>query len=601
MKIKLVPFIYLNHRRKLCMEKTLSNFSLIKRLIPLYKKYFKTFILDILCVAIHTTCDLIFPLLFKTLMDLIYNPKPNLTFRITTIGIIYVLIFILAVLSNYYTNYIGHVMGSKMETTMRNRLFSHCQKLSVSYYDNNKIGQIISRLTSDLFEIGEFAHHAPEDVLIVLIKAVLTFVILINFNAWLTILIYLVMPLMIIYISHYYKKMKIATQANKVQIGELNAKIEDSLLGIRLTKSFANESLEFKKFHLQNIKTLHTKIRFYKAYGAFRAVNRIFSNLIYLIIIVAAIFLLVNRKTTVQNVIAYTSYITGLILAISKLLSFSDTYQKGLTAVNRFCEIVDLPIREKVNAKKLDPNKVVGKIEFKNVDFSYDSKSKPILHNFTLKINPREKIAIVGASGSGKTTICSLLKNFYSVDKGEILIDGINVEQIDDQNLNEIVGLVQQNVYLFTGTIMDNIKFAKPNASFAEIVEATKKARIFDFINSLENKFETNIGERGTKLSGGQKQQICITRMFLKNPKILILDEATSSVDSENEKTIIAALNELSKNKTTITIAHKINTIKNSNIIYLLNHGEIIQKGTHNELMNAPNSQYRKFYENFII
>lgn len=583
------------------MEENLKpNSHLIKRLMPYYKKFLKTFSTDLIFTALTTSCDLIFPLIFKAAMDAIEQSKPGLFLTLSQLGIMHILIFLIELIGIYYMNYIGHAMGSRMETAMRHDLFAHCQKLSVSYYDENKIGQIISRLTSDLFEIGEFAHHAPEDLLIVSIKTVISFIILMNFNWWLTLIIYSIMVLMFIYINHYFKQMKIANHKNKVQLGELNSKIEDSLLGIRLIKSFANENFEQKKFDEQNNKSLQTKIVFYKSFGAFRAANRFFSNAIYLIIVVVGAIMLANHQTKIQNIMAYTGYVTGLITAVSKLLSFFDTYQKGLTGVNRFCEIMDLNIETRPNAKKIDPASIRGEIEFKNVEFSYQSASVPTIKNFNLKIKPNEKIAIVGASGSGKTTICNLLKNFYTVQKGEILIDKININSIDPTSLHEIVGFVQQNVYMFNGTILDNIKFGKLDATFEEIVEAAKKAKIFDFINSLEHKFNTHTGERGTKLSGGQKQQISIARLFLKNPKILILDEATSSLDSENEKTILNTLNELSKNRTTITIAHKLNTIKTADTIYLMKNGTIVESGNHETLLKKENSLYNKYYNNFL-
>ncbi len=581
------------------MKQIRSNVSLIKCVWPYYKKNLKVFILDLLFTTLTAACDLIFPLIFKTAMDLIATASPSVVFDLVKLGIIHISIFIVEIIGIYYVNYIGHAMGSRIEALMRSDLFKHCQKLPMSYYNENKIGQLMSRLTGDLSEIGELAHHGPEDILIVFIKLVITFIILFNFNWWLTLIVYFSMSTMIFFIVPYFKKMKLSNQKNKVQLGELNAKIEDSLLGISLIKSFANEQFEQEKFEIENKKTLSTKVKFYKFFGLFKALNRIFSNLIYLIIIIIGSILLIDKQITVQELIVFTGYVTGAITAISKMLGFADIYQKGFVGINRFCEVMELPIEQQNCKSKLLKTNFNGDVEFKNVEFLYNKSSTPVLKNFNLKIKPNNHIAIIGKSGSGKTTMCNLLKKFYKVQHGEILIDGVNVNEIDSALLYQLIGVVEQNVYLFTGTILDNIKFAKPTASFEEIVQATKNARIFDFINSLDNKFETNIGERGTKLSGGQKQQISIARLFLREPKILILDEATSSLDSDSERIILDALNQLSKNKTTITVAHKLNIIKNSDVIYLLDDGKISESGSHSSLISNSNSKYSKLWKTF--
>lgn len=583
------------------MEKLKSNLNLIKRLIPYYKQNLGIFLLDLTFAISTSILDLSFPLLMKHFIKIIEFPQTNLVFELTKLAFFYLIVITIELIGTYYINYIGHSMGAKIETSMRNDLFVHCQKLPISYHDNNKIGQIISRLTNDLFEIGEFAHHAPEDILIVLMKLIIPFTVLFDFNPVLTLIVYgLLLPIMVI-ISLFFKKMKTANHKTRVEIGELNSKIEDSLLGIKLVKSFANEPFEQKKFNVQNKKTLATKISFYRTYGLFMTFNRLFYCIEVLIFILGGSLILKNNLIEGTTLIIYTGYVDRIMAAIYKILNVSDIYQKGLTGINRFCEIVDIPIAKKKNPIKLNQAKVKGKIEFKNVYFSYEDKSKPIINNLNLKIEPNEKIAIVGSSGSGKTTICNLLKNFYTIQKGEILIDNINIEKIESKSLHNIIGLIQQNVYLFTGTILDNIRFGKLDANFEEIVEAARKAKILNFINSLENKFHTNIGERGNKLSGGQKQQISIARLFLKKPKILIFDEATSSLDSENERLIMESIEELSKNKTTITIAHKLTTIKKADTIYLIKNGNIVEKGTHNSLMKNSNSNYRKFYNNFLI
>ena len=582
------------------MNKTCSNFSLIKRLIPYYKQNLVIFIFDLFFAITTSLLDLSFPVLVNRLVFLIEHEQLNLVFELAKLGFVYVVVLLIELVGTYFVNYIGHSMGAKIETAMRRDLFNHCQKLPISYYDNNKIGQLISRLTSDLFEIGEFAHHAPEDILIVSMKVVIPFIVLFNFNWWITLLVYGLLIPMLIVVVYYFRKMKIANYETQVQIGELNSKIEDSLLGFKVVKSFANEQFEQEKFNLQNSKNLETKVKFYKIYGAFITFNRFFYCLEVLIFLLGGVLLLKHKLVEGTTLILYAGYVDRIMAAIYKMLNVSDIYQKGLTGINRFCEIVDLPISEKLNAIELNYSEVKGEIEFKNVYFSYEAGEKPIIKNLNLKIKPNTKVAIVGPSGSGKTTICNLLKNFYQVDQGEILIDGKNVDNISSTSLHRVVGFVQQNLYMFTGSILDNIKYGKPNASYDEVVEAAKKAKIFDFINSLPNKFDTNLGERGTKLSGGQKQKVSIARLFLQNPKILILDEATSSLDSENEKIIMQTLKELSKNKTTVTIAHKLYTVKDADIIYLVQNGMIIESGSHDNLVTDPNSIYGKYYKNFI-
>ena len=580
------------------MKKLKSNFILIKRLFPYYKQNLGVFILDLIFAITTSILDLIFPIIVKIFINLIEKSKPDLIFSLVKLGFLYILILTLELIGTYYVNYVGHSMGTKIETFMRNDLFAHCQKLPLSYHDNHKTGQIISRLTNDLSKIGEFAHHAPEDILIALTKTVAPFLILLNFNCWITLTVYGLLIPIFLTVKHYFKKMKISNQKLQVQLGELSSQVEDSLLGLKLTKSFSNEAFDRKKFNIQNRKTLIEKIELYKSFGCLRTFVRFAYCMESLVFILCGSFLLSHKLTEGATLFIYATYLDKIMAAISKLLSFSDIYQQGLTGINRFCEIMDLPITKKSNPIKLNHSTFQGEIEFKNVNFAYNSNSKLILKNFNLKVKPNEKIAIVGASGTGKTTICNLLENFYDVQSGEVLIDGINVNNIDQNSLHKTIGLIQQNIYLLTGTILDNIKLGKLDATFDEIVEASKKAEIFNFINSLKNKFNTYIGERGTKLSGGQKQQISIARIFLKNPKILILDEATSSMDSENEKIILQTLNELSKNKTTITIAHKLHTLKTVDKIYFLQNGTIVESGTHDELLKNKNSIYRKYYKN---
>lgn len=577
-----------------------KTLSLIKKITPYFKKYKKIFILDLLFALIGAACKLIYPILLRHITNIISFSLELLTINsIMLIGLIFLIVSAIEIISVQYMTSVGHIMGAKIETEMRKDLFNHIQKLHVSYHDNNKIGQLMSRLTTDLFEVTEFAHHCPEEFLIAGVKIIMSFIILCHFNIYLTLIIYSTLPFIVIISNYYNKKMQKALKKYRVQVGELNSQVEDSLLGIRVIKSFAGEEIEGKKFNDNNLKTLKTKQIFYKILGKFRATEMLLTNFMDLLLIVVGSIFLIYGQISPGDLVAYVSYISILIASISKILTFTEQFQQGLTGISRFTEVMEtnIDIKDSDSSKVL--TNITGKVDFKNVWFKYSGHKKFILKGINLSINHNENIALVGPSGAGKTTMCALIERFYDVTDGQILIDNTDIRDIKLNQLHKIVGLVHQNVHLFTGSIYDNICYGDKNASLDDIVIAAKKAGIHDFIDSLPNKYDTYVGERGIKLSGGQKQRISIARVFLKNPQILILDEATSALDSESEKIIQESLEKLSQGRTTITIAHRLTSIKKADKIYVINDGKVVEQGTHKELILKSNL-YKNLYQNYI-
>lgn len=582
------------------MIKKSQTLHLIKKIIPYFKKYKRIFILDLFFALMTTTCELVYPVLLRHITNTIsFSPELLTLNSIIFIGLIFLLVSIIEIIGIQYMTSVGHIMGAKIETEMRKDLFDHIQKLHISYHDNNKIGQLMSRLTTDLFEITEFTHHCPEEFLIAGVKIIVSFIILSYFNIYLTLIIYATLPFVVIFSAHYNKKMQKALKQNRIQVGELNSQVEDSLLGIRVIKSFAGEDIEREKFNDSNIKTLKTKQIFYKIMGKFRAIEMSFTNFMYLLLIIVGSIFLTLGQISPGDLVAYAAYISVLIVSISKILEFTEQFQKGITGIGRFVEVMETDIDIKDTDNSITLTNVTGKIDFKNVWFKYSGSKKSILKGITLSINPNENIALVGPSGAGKTTMCTLIERFYDVTDGQILIDNVNIKNIKLNQLHKIVGSVHQNVHLFTGSIYDNICYGDKDATLDDIIIAAKKAGIHDFINSLPDKYDTYIGERGVKLSGGQKQRISIARVFLKNPPILILDEATSALDSESEKIIQESLEKLSQGRTTITIAHRLTSIKKADKIYVINDGKVIEQGTHQELLSNSNL-YKNLYQNYI-
>lgn len=567
--------------------------ELIRRFIPYFKNYKSTLFLDLFCASLTTICEMIFPLIVRFITDKGMNDLESLTVKIILyVGAFYLVLRIIDTLANYYMASIGHIMGAKIETDMRKDLFSHLQKLSFSYYDDTKIGQIMARITSDLFDVTEFAHHCPEEFFIAGVKIIVSFIILSTVNLWLTIIIFSILPIMLFCSMQFNMKMRMAFKSSRYQIGELNSQVEDSLLGIRVVKSFANEKIEKIKFKQGNNGFLKIKRQMYKYMAGFQSTTRMFDGIMYITVVVAGALFMINNKINASDLMAYLLYVTTLLASIRRIVEFTEQFQRGMTGIERFIEIMDVPveIRDKENAKDLKD--ISGDIKFKNMSFKYSGTNNYVLENINLHVQAGKNVALVGPSGSGKTTLCSLIPRFYDVTEGNILIDDIDIKDVKIQSLRENIGVVQQDVYLFSGSIYENIEYGKPGASKHEIISAAKKAGAHDFIMELEDGYDTFVGERGIKLSGGQKQRISIARVFLKNPPILILDEATSALDNESERLVQKSLESLSEGRTTFTIAHRLTTICNADIILVVTENGISEEGNHKELMERKGIYY---------
>ena len=487
-------------------------------------------------------------------------------------------------------------MGAKIETDMRRDAYAHLQQLSNTYFNNTKVGQIMGRITNDLFEVTEFAHHCPEEFFIAGIKIVISFAILSQIHLLLTLMIFVFVPIMTIVCRMINKKMRTAFSSQRNQIGELNAKIEDSLLGQKVVKAFTNEELESQKFEDGNQEFLKIKTYTYNLMGIFSTSTRVFDGLMYLTIIIGGGFFLMNGKILPGDMVAYVMYVSTLIATIRRIIEFAEQFQRGITGIERFLQIMDADIEifDEQDAKDLVEPK--GEIVFKNVSFEYPDDHNKVFSNLNLQIHAGEKLAIVGPSGGGKTTLCNLIPRFYDVSAGEITLDGKNIKKLTLKSLRQSIGVVQQDVYLFSGTVYENIAYGKPGASYEEVTEAAKRAGADEFIRDLKDQYDTYVGERGVKLSGGQKQRISIARVFLKNPPILILDEATSALDNESEYAVAKSLNELAKGRTTLTIAHRLSSIRNSDRILVLTDEGIVEEGNHEELMELGGI-YHHFYQ----
>lgn len=569
---------------------------LIKRFLPYYKKYKWILIADLLCAALTTGCEIVFPLIVRYITNLGISDLSSLTASIILrMTLLYVILRIIDTAANYFMANTGHVMGTRMETDMRRDLFSHLQTLSYSYYSETKVGQIMSRITSDLFDVTEFAHHCPEEFFITFLKITVSFCILLTVNIPLTLIVFAVVPMMIFCSLRFKDRMRAAFKESRVVVGDLNSQVEDSLLGIRVVKSFANENEEIEKFSKGNISFLNIKKTAYKYMAAFQTTNRFFNGVMYITVVTAGSFFMIHGKITPADLMAYLLYVTTLLASIKTILDFTEQFQRGMTGIERFIEIMDTKpeIVNSPNAKPLPS--VKGNIDFKNVGFVYSDGEKNVLQSFDLQIKAGQRVAIVGPSGSGKTTLCNLLPRFYDVTSGNILIDGHNIKDVTLSSLRKQIGIVQQEVYLFSGTVAENISYGKKGASTDEIISAAKAAGAHDFISELPNGYDTYVGERGVKLSGGQKQRISIARVFLKNPPILILDEATSALDNESERIVQASLDELAKGRTVLTIAHRLTTVKNSDLIVVLTENGIEESGTHSQLLEKKGLYYHLY------
>ncbi|MBQ7960769.1 MAG: ABC transporter ATP-binding protein [Clostridia bacterium] len=561
-----------------------------------YKPYIGIIILDLLCAALSTVCELVFPLIVRHITNMATDPALEFVFStVLKLGALYLVLRLIDTGANYYMANAGHVMGARLETDMRRDMFDHLQKLPFKYFDDTKVGQLMSRMTSDLFDITEFSHHCPEEFFISFIKIVGAFIILGNINLLLTILIFGLLPLMFVSIFLFRKNMKKAFKEQRQQIGELNADLEDSLLGIRVVKSFANEDIEREKFAEGNRKFFKAKKNAYKYMALFQSGTRFSDGVMYIAVIILGSLFMTRKLITAADFVAYLLYIQTLITSIRRIVEFTEQFQRGITGIERFQEIMDVPVDIKDAENAVELEKVSGNVEFRNVSFRYTDGADNVLENMTLEIKPGENIAIVGPSGGGKTTMCNLIPRFYDLTGGDIFIDGTNIRDITLNSLRNNIGMVQQDVYLFSGTVYENIIYGKPDASRDEVIEAAKAAGAHEFISELKDGYDTYVGERGLKLSGGQKQRISIARLFLKNPPILILDEATSALDNESELLVQKSLKQLSEGKTTFTIAHRLTTIKNASRIFVLTNDGIAEEGTHTELMEKG-GEYAKLY-----
>ena len=567
---------------------------LMKRFLPYYKKYTPTLVIDLICASLTTICEIILPLIMKEITNAAIDDIATLSIRyVLRVGIVYFVLRIIDSLAYYYMAYTGHVMGTKIETDMRRDAYAHLHKLSDTYFNNTKIGQIMGRITNDLFDVTEFSHHCPEEFLIAGVKGIVSFAILVNINVLLTLIIFIIIPVMVIICGKINRKMKATFREQRVVIGELNARIEDSLLGQKVVKAFANEDIEREKFEKDNVNFFSVKKRSYKLMGSFATTTRLFDGIMYATVVIAGSIFLINGKITAGDLVAYLLYVTTFIATIRRIIEFSEQFQRGMTGIERFLEIMDADIEIFDEPDAIELKNPKGEIQFKDVSFEYPDDHNRVFTGLNLDIKSGEKIAFVGPSGGGKTTLCNLIPRFYDINGGEILIDGKNIKSYTLKSLRENIGMVQQEVYLFSGTVFENISYGKPGASLEEVIEAAKKAGAHEFISALKDGYDTYVGERGVKLSGGQKQRISIARVFLKNPPIIILDEATSALDNESEFAVARSLAKLSEGRTTITIAHRLSTIRKSDRIMVLTDEGIVEQGTHNELLDKKGVYYR--------
>lgn len=581
------------------MEKqqaSMATPALLRRFWPYMARYKGILCFDLLCAALTSVCELVLPLIMRSITNMGVNDLSSLTVGyILRVGALYLVLRLIDGAANYFMANTGHVMGARIETDMRRDAFDHLQKLSDSYFANTKVGQIMGRITNDLFDVTEFAHHCPEEFFIAGLKGVIAFIILAGMNVWLTLIIFAVVPVMVICCTRFNHMVRATFLKQRRHIGELNARIEDSLLGERVVKAFGGEDLEREKFEQDNGRFLDIKKETYRWMAAFNTTTRLFDGLMYLVVIVAGGLFMLYGKIEPGDLVAYMLYVTTLLSTIRRIIEFAEQFQRGMTGIERFCEIMDadVDIFDDENAKPLE--NVQGRITFEHVGFEYPDDHNKVLHDLSLDVRPGEKLALVGPSGGGKTTLCNLIPRFYDATSGQVCIDGRDVKTVTLESLRRAIGIVQQDVYLFSGTVYENILYGRPSATRAEVEQAARLAGAHEFISALHSGYDTYVGERGVKLSGGQKQRIAIARVFLKNPPILILDEATSALDNESEHLVGQSLARLAQGRTTLTIAHRLTTIRHADRILVLGESGIEEEGTHEELL-AKGGVYHKLW-----
>ena len=582
-------------------HKKMKTSVLLKRFIPYYGKYKGIMVMDLFCAALTTVCELVLPLILRYITDIGMRNLASLTVKtVVTIGMLYFALRIIDGMASFYMAYIGHVMGASIETDMREDAFRHLQKLSDNYFNNTKIGQIMSRITSDLFDVTEFAHHCPEEFFIALLKGVVSFLILARINVLLTVIIFILIPVMAISCTYFNLQVRKAFKKQRNHIGELNARIEDSLLGNKVVRAFANENVEIQKFDKDNQEFLKIKRHTYKYMAAFQNTIRIFDGLMYVVVIVAGGIFMIKGLIAPADLVAYTMYVTTLLTTIRRIIEFAEQFQRGMTGIERFAELMEaeIDIFDEEGAVPLE--NVKGEITFRNVSFEYPDDHTPVLSQINLTIKPGEKVALVGPSGGGKTTLCSLIPRFYDPTEGEILLDGQNIKNVTLQSLRSNIGVVQQDVYLFSGTVYENIAYGKTDATREEVIQAAKMAGAHELIMELKDGYDTYVGERGVKLSGGQKQRISIARVMVRSPKLVILDEATASLDNESEHLVAESLDKLAAGRTTITIAHRLTTIHGADRILVLSGNHIVEEGNHETLMEKQGIYYQLYTSSSI-
>ncbi len=570
--------------------------TLKKWFIPYFIKHRRVMIIDLICAALTTGCELVLPMIVREITSIATTDISKLTAElILSMAGVYAALKLVDMFAGYYMTYVGHVMGVKIEKDMREDMFSHLLTAPFSYFDTTKVGQLMSRITTDLFDIAEFSHHCPEEFFIAGLKVTVSFAVLSSINPLLTVSTFVAIPLIFFGTVYFRRKMRKAFQERRVITGDVNAQTETTLLGIRVVKSFANEDVERDKFNAESTRLSKVQADSYKYMARLNCVTRLFDGLMYIVMILLGGYFLISKKITAADMTAYLLYIGMLIASVKRIVEFTEQFEKGVTGIERFAEIMETP-QEKGYEATGELERVEGNICFENVTFSYEKEKGDVLTHINLDVKKGENIAVVGPSGSGKTTLCSLVSRFYELSQGKITLDGKNINSISLASLRNAIGVVQQDVYLFSGTVLENILYGYPGGTKEMAVEAAKKAGAHEFIMALPQNYDTYVGERGIMLSGGQKQRISIARVFVKNPPVLILDEATSALDNESEQYIKHSLAELAKGRTTFTIAHRLSTVRNASRIIVLTEKGIEEQGTHEELMKKGGF-YKHLYE----